>query len=542
MEKEYLLGLRNPENRARDLELAERAADNSGSSRCSKNGHWIVGVKPYCDCFFGFEGPECSRASQSKDIKAAIVYLMYGEQAYYSIILETVQSLYAQFTSRHPYPVVIFHSANFAEPTAPDSEKTYLDAMRDEYPGPLIFQQVLLEYPPSKMEEYTTNPPTGQPCRGTAINYLHMLRFFSYTIFTYPVLSQFDLCGGWMEISVCFFNSLFGALATSRAVFGYYFFEEGMVASWCQGDHRNLTAAYITANNIQPTWLHKLVPGTEYLGAWGVFKMSFWTSPTVMHFLEYMDSQAPGYRYRFGEQHVFPLTLALLAPPSAVHQYAGLGPFQHRAAEIIWGQREANGFHLMFEDKYCPNPLICDELLNCYEKDTVAEDDVDEADCGSDPTHGKLLENTDYWQAAVHSPPHAHAAATDASSFSVVGIPPERSQDKVDHFVIMAQHCALGSGGAYRLCYKEAAAVSIRLRRCSNRMRNDAAVCASQAVAAVHRATNDMTDQLSLCLKGLTSLIVDTVLYGPLTASPAHFALSFPQLTLVGLQAEVLYG
>ena len=64
----------------------------SGTDACSRRGHRISGVEPYCDCYNGWGGEACTQSlpattQDSAKVNAAIVFMMDGEDKEYQALV-----------------------------------------------------------------------------------------------------------------------------------------------------------------------------------------------------------------------------------------------------------------------------------------------------------------------------------------------------------------------------------------------------------------------------------------------------------------------
>eukprot|EP00997_Jenningsia_sp_PLL12_P006268 NODE_2811_length_862_cov_73.932349_g2323_i0.p1 GENE.NODE_2811_length_862_cov_73.932349_g2323_i0~~NODE_2811_length_862_cov_73.932349_g2323_i0.p1 ORF type:complete len:248 (+),score=49.75 NODE_2811_length_862_cov_73.932349_g2323_i0:112-855(+) len=219
---------------------------------------------------------------------------------------------------------------------------TWLEDLKSSTTSNITFQQVTLQYP----GYLTPWKKVKIGCPGytypRALNYAHMLHFFSLTWFRSPVLREYDYVwrlDGDLQLTRPVRCDVFEVMKASRALLGFYKWKPAKDATQkCSGPVHKITEAYARAHNFQPTHLQHIgYPGpTRYCAGWLVFKWSFWTSPDVLEFAEHVAKEGLAYYWRLGEQTLYAHMAALFAPASTLHQFGDLGPFIHKNRFTIW--------------------------------------------------------------------------------------------------------------------------------------------------------------------------------------------------------------
>eukprot|EP00667_Euglena_gracilis_P010199 EG_transcript_10388 len=330
----------------------------SGDSRCTGQGHWVTGTHPYCECFAGFQGRRCENAaSLSLPLKACVVFLMYGSEKFAHELASVLPNLDRYFNDRYHYPVVVFHSKAFSRPTTCNAttSRTYLDLVRRSTRSEVIFEEVHLDFRPEMRAKFGDKGPKSTcTYRKYSLEYYHMCRFFDYLMFQSKVLRQFDYVwrmDGNIALSRPLLCDPFALMRDVNALYGFYRwdFQE---PKGCTGPIRDFALRYSASHNFTAAHLEYVGTGEKaprlYLGAWGVFKWSFFTSGSWLDFVEAVDVHGFAYLHRLGEQVLYAHALALLIPASAIHQFGGASPLIHRRQPIWpygeWGVRRRDPF------------------------------------------------------------------------------------------------------------------------------------------------------------------------------------------------------
>eukprot|EP00906_Rhabdomonas_costata_P019790 RCo028799 len=236
---------------------------------------------------------------------------MHGEAKFALELAETLPALDRYFNDRYHYPVVVFHSPWFSNPIkCRDSPATnYLDLVNRSTTSTLIFEEVSLDFRPEMKARYgVTGPKSTCTFRKYSLQYYHMCRFFDYLIFHSATLKQFEYV--WrMDGNIALAKPLtcdpFLVMRKANAIFGFYRWEY-QEPKGCMGPIREWGFAYATSRNFTPAHLDRIGSSERaprlYLGAWGVFKWSFFASRSFQDFIESVDQKGFVYRYRLGEQ------------------------------------------------------------------------------------------------------------------------------------------------------------------------------------------------------------------------------------------------
>ena len=66
-----------------------------------------------------------------------------------------------------------------------------------------------------------------------------------------------------------------------------------------------------------------VAPKDVYLGAFHIFRTSFFRNQSLLEFWDWVDFTAAAYETRTGEQAVVPYTLAIQAEANELHQFSG---------------------------------------------------------------------------------------------------------------------------------------------------------------------------------------------------------------------------
>ena len=329
-----------------------------GSANCSGNGHWVRGVRPYCECFTGWAGDDCARAAPTPSRpKGCMVFLMYGDTKYAHELAATLPSLDRYFLDRHRYPIVIFHSPNFAraERCNATHSASYLDLIRAHTKSEVIFEEVSPDFRPEMRAKYGERGPKSTcTYRKYPLGYYHMCRFFNYLMFHSQTLKQFEYVwrmDGNIALSRPITCDPFAVLRDTRALYGFYRWDH-QEPKGCTGPIREWGFEYAKQHGFTPAHLDRVGSPERgprlYLGAWGVFKWSFFTSQSWLDFIETVDVKGFVYHHRLGEQVLYAHALGLLVPAEALHQFGGFSPLIHRNQPIWpyaeWGVRRQDPF------------------------------------------------------------------------------------------------------------------------------------------------------------------------------------------------------
>lgn len=123
----YMLYISQPVNRrneSRDERLVwhQNRTDIQGHAECNRRGWLMSGFPAWCHCFYEAEGKNCEEVSHrsSRPPKGAIVYLLYGDEKYFWMLLDAIEHLHLSFLDKFPsHSILVFHSANFRNKIEP---------------------------------------------------------------------------------------------------------------------------------------------------------------------------------------------------------------------------------------------------------------------------------------------------------------------------------------------------------------------------------------------------------------------------------------
>ena len=113
--------------------------------------------------------------------KAVITYLIGRRTEHYLDLLDSLEALQVNFLRQYPYPVIVFH-----EGLGPDE----MEKLRGLYER-LLFHRLdrSFLFPPDHIDEAKVPSIIGGHA---TVGYRHMCRFFSGTMFNYPLLAPYD--------------------------------------------------------------------------------------------------------------------------------------------------------------------------------------------------------------------------------------------------------------------------------------------------------------------------------------------------------------
>jgi len=275
--------------------------------------------------------------------KACIVYLLTFESGptgknYVKLIKQSIRSLEQYFFSVARYPVCILHSK--------DVDAKIMADVASETKSTVVAYEIEFRYPLHKEETYKKNTPKASQCKSSYnpnkewhINYLHMCHFYTYDIFYSPVFREFDWlfrldADSGLDMNIpC---DPFGIMEANNASFGYYK-KEKQGGGCAAGFHGKVMKEFVP--KAKASLLFPVEPNDVFLGAFHIFKTSFFTKPSMMQFWDWVDLSSVGYETRTGEQAVVPYALAFNAKPEQLQQFAGYGLWHRMESNKLWRDR-----------------------------------------------------------------------------------------------------------------------------------------------------------------------------------------------------------
>ena len=105
---------------------------------------------------------------------------------------KTLVALDRYFNDRFRYPVVIFHSPKYAQRMSRGQNTTWLDDVRRSTRSQVIFQEVNFQYPKYLRPWQTVKIQCPRYRYPRALNYVHMISFFSLGWFRHPILAEYE--------------------------------------------------------------------------------------------------------------------------------------------------------------------------------------------------------------------------------------------------------------------------------------------------------------------------------------------------------------
>jgi hypothetical protein len=274
---------------------------------------------------------------------ACILYLLTKESGptgkkYESLLKTSVRSLEKYFFTVVRYPICIIHT--------PDVNVATLKDIAGMTKSRIIAYEVEFRYPLHKASVYEKKTPTAPKCvskfnpnKVWHINYLHMCHFFTHGVFYHPVFKEFDWLfrldadSGFDLPIPC---DPFDIMETKNAVFGYY--KKEKQGGGCAGGlHHAVVKDFLPKTKLSLKFDVK--PNDAYLGAFHIFKTSFFTQSNMMKFWDWLDLKSFSYEMRTGEQAVIPYALSLEAADDKIHQFSGYGLWHRIESNKLWRDR-----------------------------------------------------------------------------------------------------------------------------------------------------------------------------------------------------------
>jgi len=274
---------------------------------------------------------------------ACILYLLTKESGptgknYIDLLQRSIVSLEKHFFPFARYPICVLHTA--------DVDHKELFTLTSLTKSTIHAYEVRFRFPLHKQALYSSTKPTAPSCVSKFnpnevwhINYLHMCHFYTYDVFFHPVFKDFDWIfrldadSGLTTDIPC---DPFDVLEKNRKVFGYYK-KEKQGGGCADGFHDLVMREYL--QKYGGVLKHAVEPNDVYLGAFHVFKTSFFRSPELLEFWSWIDHTSVAYENRTGEQAVIPYALALTAERDRLHQFAGYGLWHRHEANKLWPER-----------------------------------------------------------------------------------------------------------------------------------------------------------------------------------------------------------
>jgi len=277
--------------------------------------------------------------------KACILYMLTKESGptgkdYLNLVKRSILSLERFFFPVSRYPICIMHTDDVTLEDLDDIAASTESEIR-AYP-------IEFSFPFHKKSSYLKQTPTAPGCISKYnpndvwhVNYLHMCHYYTHDIFTHPVFSDFDWLlrldadSGLGDMIPC---DPFEILAEGNKVFGYYK-KEKQGGRCAEGFHDKVMQEYVKKSG--RALKHPVEPNDVYLGAFHVFKTSFFITDEVLKFWDWVDYTAVAYENRTGEQAVIPYALAIHADLDQIHQFAGYSLWHRTEMNSLWPERLA---------------------------------------------------------------------------------------------------------------------------------------------------------------------------------------------------------
>ena len=272
--------------------------------------------------------------------KAVITYLIGRRSEHYLDLIDSLIALELHFLSRFPYPVIIFH-----EGLGPDE----MERLR------LIYEQVVFHrldrsflFPPDHIDQSKVPSMIGGHA---TVGYRHMCRFFSGTMFRYPLLAAYDWF--WRLDSDSFILGPlsfdpFRRMAEGGQVYGYMGL--GREDEYLTTGLWSATTDYMLAHGITspPALLRPHLESVAAspslpLGSWDrsyyytnfeIGNLSFFRSEAYQSYFRHLDSEGGFYYYRWGDAPIRLLGVSIHASAGSVYRFDDL-PYSHKVYVVL---------------------------------------------------------------------------------------------------------------------------------------------------------------------------------------------------------------
>lgn len=264
---------------------------------------------------------------------AVITYLIGRKREHWLDLLDSLRSLALHLLARWPYPVVIFHEGLSAE----DMER-----LRQIYPQ-LSFHRLdkSFLFPPNHVNLSHVPKIIGGHA---SVGYRHMCRFFSGSMFNYPLLAQYEW---WMRMDSDSFLlgdvqvDPFARMRDNGYVYGYMALgreDDYLTTGLWAAAHAYMKKAGID----QPTPLLSKFLDDE-TGDWDrsyfytnfeIGHLPFFRSEAYQSFFRHLDKEGGFYYYRWGDAPIRLLGVALHSEPGSVFRFGDI-PYSHKVYVLL---------------------------------------------------------------------------------------------------------------------------------------------------------------------------------------------------------------
>lgn len=280
---------------------------------------------------------------QTESRRGCILYLLTKESGptgkdYLNLIRQSIISVEKFFFSIARYHICILHTG--------DVSSEDLMSLTTLTSSVVYTYRIKFEFPLHKKEKYSSVTPEAPSCvskfnpnKVWHVNYLHMCHFYSTDIFHHPVFSEFewifrlDADSGLSDFIPC---DPFKLLEKRAKVFGYYK-KEKQGGGCADGFHDRVMSEYV--NKFKISLKQYVAPKDVYLGAFHIFRTSFFRNQSLLEFWDWVDFTAAAYETRTGEQAVVPYALAIQAEASELHQFSGYSLWHRHQNNHLWAER-----------------------------------------------------------------------------------------------------------------------------------------------------------------------------------------------------------
>jgi len=249
-------------------------------------------------------------------VNGAFYYLITDDHEHSKIgfITKSLKNLEKNFNQKYgPYPVIIFHAISQEDQETISKVSNavihWVDVRdlfpKDKFPDLPVFSEM----------KYSESLKLGQDCAHGRykwnMGYLNMIRFRSVLLWREPILQFFDyIIQIDSDVDIIEANKdLFNEIESLNRVFGYY---SCVSDPSCTKGLYDKTNEYVNSRGIK--WKHreKIQDPVAYYGNFLIFKTNwFLENQPLLDYFDYIDNLGGIYFYRWAEQVMLPIILAM---------------------------------------------------------------------------------------------------------------------------------------------------------------------------------------------------------------------------------------
>lgn len=291
--------------------------------------------------------------------KAAIAYLAPPQQMSRNTMLyHSLECLEKNFNRRYHYPVVIFHE---------DLPAREIQKIKQVYSSPFIFVHLphFQELPSNVTKDEVNDWAFGKNGGRHAqryIGYRQMCRFFSYQLFSHPIMLEYDYYWRFDDDSFLLqpvgFDP-FQVMADNGYVYGYRSLmredpkkEEGKgLRELFQITRQFAKKHCLSTRYFRPftDWRGRS-NGKQYYTNFEITNISFWRNhPLFSQYVEVLEKEKGFYKFRWGDSIFRALTCALFLKPHQIHHFGAIS-YRHNTHYSLPGSTDLH-YYLPSEEE-----------------------------------------------------------------------------------------------------------------------------------------------------------------------------------------------